>query len=359
MRDYIGKLIQGNGLSENEMKDAMGLMLSGSATPGQAAAFLTALRIKGETVDEIAGALKGIRSNGPLINVNGKTLAIDRDEINVDAETILSTASGSNGSTKTFNVSTATAFVAAGAGMRVVRYGTRVASRLCGSADVLEQLGINLHLNSSDIQRCMEETGLGFFYPPITMGPMGNLYQLRQEMGIRTILNLVGPICNPADAKAQMVGVYRPELTEKLAQALNRLGTKAALVVHGEGALDEISVCGESRISHLSEGKVHTFTITPEELGLKRASLEDVGGGNAGKNASLIKNVLEGEKGARRDMVILNAAACFFLMEMDSSISGGISRAEESIDSGRALERLKDLSRFTNSINHFVRKEII
>ncbi len=359
MKDYIRKVVGGDELSQDEMTDAMRMMILGAATQAQAGAFLTGLRIKGETVEEITGAIRAIRLNGSPIKSNGGTLAIDRDEINVESETMLSTAAGDNGSTKTFNVSTATAFVAAGAGLKVVRYGTRVSSRLCGSADVLEQLGINLHVQAGDLQRCLDETGMVFFYPPISSGPMGKLAQLRQEIGIRTILNLVGSLCNPADAAVRMVGVYRSELTEITALSLKRLGTKAAMVVHGEGSFDEISICGKSTISHLSGGEIKTFALTPEELGLERASLDDVGGGNASSNASLIRNVLGGVKGPRRDMVLLNAAACFVAAGLDPSFDKGIKRAEDSIDSGSANDKLATIAAFTNEAIPYVRKEVI
>jgi len=359
MKSYIGKVVRGIDLSEDEMMEAMNMMISGAASPAQAGALLTGLRVKGETVEEITGAVKALRANGSFIRSNGGTIAIDRDEINIEAETMLSTASGDDGSTRTFNVSAATAFVAAGAGLKVVRYGTRVTSRLCGSADVLEQLGINLHLQAGDIQRCLDETGMAFFYPPVSSGPMGKIAQVRQEIGIRTLLNLVGPLCNPADAAIQMVGVYRPELTEKTALSLKRLGTKAAMAVHGEGALDEISICGRSTISRLSGGEISSFDLTPEEVGLKRASIEDVAGGNAGKNASIIKDVLEGTRGPRRDMVLLNSAACFVAAGLDISFEEGIKRAEDSIDSGSAGKKLAQLVSFTGDTGPYVRKEFI
>jgi anthranilate phosphoribosyltransferase len=359
MRDYILKVMRGEDLSEDEMKGAMQLMISGAATPAQAGAFLAALRFKGETVEEILGAVKAIKQGGPFMSLNGKSISLDRDEINLEAETIMSTALGNNGSTKTFNVSTATAFVTAGAGLKTVRYGTRAASRLCGSADVLEQLGIKTAINAAEVQRCIEDVGVGFFYPPLTQGPMGRLAGIRQEIGIRTILNLAGPICNPAGASAQMVGVYKPELTEKLAAVLQGLGVRNALVVHGEGTMDEISICGRSTISMILEGNPTAFTITPEDLGFKRASLEEVEGGNAGKNASLVREVLEGRKGARRDMVLMNAGACFVLMGLAPDMSQGVKRAAETIDSGAALEKLRQAASFTAASAPYVRKEII
>ena len=253
------------------MEKTMDEIMSGTATPAQIGAFVTALRMKGETVDEITGAARAMRAKAIKIRLKNHLVNIDRDEINVEEETILDTCGTGGDGTNTFNVSTACAFVAAGAGVSVAKHGNRAVSSLCGSADVIENLGVKLDITSSDVERCIKEIGIGFLYAPIFHGAMRYAAGPRQEIGIRTIFNLLGPLTNPAGASAQVLGVYETALTEKIAHVLKRLGTREAFVVCGEGTLDEISICGPTRISHLKNGEVRTFDLTPEEVGLKRA----------------------------------------------------------------------------------------
>ncbi|HSB04547.1 MAG TPA: anthranilate phosphoribosyltransferase [Thermodesulfobacteriota bacterium] len=357
IREAITKVVRGRHLTEVEMERTMDEIMSGTTTPAQIGAFATALRLKGETVEEITGATRAMREKSIKINLDNHLVNLDRDEINVEEETILDTC-GTGGGTSTFNVSTACAFVAAGAGVNVAKHGNRAVSSLCGSADVIESLGVKLEISSSEVERCIKEIGIGFLYAPIFHGTLRYTAGPRQEIGIRTIFNLLGPLTNPAEASAQVIGVYDPALTEKIASVLNRLGTREAFVVCGEGTLDEISICGSTRISHLKNGEVRTFDLTPEEVGLKRAAPESIKGGNALENAQIIHEILDGHPGPKRDIVLLNSAAAFIATGLDSCFKEGIERAEMSIDSGQAKEKLQQLIAFTKQCRPFVRKEL-
>jgi anthranilate phosphoribosyltransferase len=347
IKEAIAKAVKGNHLTEEEMVGAMEEIMTGNATPAQIGSFITALRIKGETVDEITGAAKVMRAKAVRIRPNGRLVNIDRDEINVEEETILDTCGTGGDGTSTFNVSTATAFVAAGAGVKVAKHGNRAVSSLCGSADVLKDLGVNLDIDPSDVERCIREIGIGFLYAPLFHGAMKYAAGPRQEIGLRTIFNLLGPLTNPAGASVQVLGVYDPGLTEKIAHVLGKLGSKEAFVVCGEGTFDEISICSPTKVSHLKDGNVNTFEMTPEPYGLKRANPEDIKGGNAQENARIIQEILDGAKGPKRDMVLLNTAAALVAAGLDKDFREGIERARDSIDSGQAREKLDSLIRFT------------
>jgi anthranilate phosphoribosyltransferase len=358
IKEAIAKVVRGIDLTEVEMEKAMDEVMTGTATPAQIGAFVTALRLKGETVDEITGAARSMRARAIKICLNNHLVNVDRDEINVEDETILDTCGTGGDATNTFNVSTACAFVAAGAGVNVAKHGNRAVSSRCGSADVIENLGVKLDLTSSDVERCIKEIGIGFLYAPLFHGAMKYAAGPRQEIGIRTIFNLLGPLTNPAGASVQVIGVYEPTLTEKVAYVLKRLGSKETFVVCGEGTLDEISICGPTRISHLKSGEVRTFDLTPEEVGLRRTSPEAIKGGNAIENAEMIRQILDGQKGARRDIVLLNAGAAFVVAGLDRDFKEGIERAKDSIDSGQAKEKLKQLVAFTQQCRPFVRSEL-
>ena len=358
IKEAIGKVVRGDNMTEEEMEMAMVEILTGKATPAQIGSLITALRIKGETVDEITGAARAMRARAEKICLNNHLVNIDRDEINIENETILDTCGTGGDETNTFNVSTATALVVAGGGIKVAKHGHRAVSSHCGSATVLEALDLKLDITRSDVERCIHEVGIGFLYAPLFYGAMKYPAGPRREIGIRTIFNLLGPLTNPAGATAQILGVYDPDLTEKMAHVLKRLGTREAFVVCGEGTFDEISICGPTRISHLKDGKINTFNITPEEYGFKRADPEDIRGGNAKKNALIIREILEGQRGPKRDMVLLNAAAAFVATGVDRDFKGGIERARDSIDSGRAQEKLDALVSFTQQCTYFVRKEL-
>ncbi|NQU12597.1 MAG: anthranilate phosphoribosyltransferase [Desulfobacteraceae bacterium] len=358
IKEAIGKVVRGVDLKEVEMEEAMDEIMSGNATPAQIGAFITALRLKGETVDEITGAARAMRARATKVNLNNHLVSIDRDEINVEDETILDTCGTGGDGTSTFNVSTATAFVAAGAGIKVAKHGNRAVSSRCGSADVLLSLGVKLDINNANVKRCIQEVGIGFLYAPLYHGAMKYAAGPRQEIGLRTIFNLLGPLTNPAGATAQVLGVYSPDLTEKIAKVLQRLGTREAFVVCGEGTFDEISICGPTRVSHLKGDAVNTFELTPEKYGFTRADPTAIKGGSAKKNAQIILDILGGEKGPKRDMVLLNASAAFVVTALDKSLEEGIDRAKDAIDSGGARDKLFGLVEFTQQCGAFVRKEL-
>ncbi len=358
IKDAIGKVVRGQDLTEGEMLEAMDEILKGQATSAQIGSLITALRIKGETVDELTGAAKAMRARATKIQLNNHLVNIDRDEINIEDETIMDTCGTGADGTNTFNVSTATAFVVAGGGVKVAKHGQRAVSSHCGSADVLKALGLKIDINHANATRCMHELGIAFLYAPLFYGAMKYPALPRQEIGIRTIFNLLGPLTNPAGATAQVMGVYDPDLTIKMAQVLDRLGTREAFVVCGEGTFDEISICGSTRISHLKQGKIDTFHITPEEYGFKRAKPEEIEGGNARENARVIREILEGGKGPKRNMVLLNAAAAFVAAGLDEGFEGGVARACEAIDSGLAKKKLDDVISFTQRCGYLVRKEL-
>ena len=336
IKEAIATVVRGDDLTEGEMMEAMEEIMEGRATPSQIGSFITALRMKGEIVDEITGAAKVMRAKAEKIELK------DHPE----DETILDTCGTGGDSANTFNVSTATAFVAAGGGVKVAKHGNRSVSSQCGSADVLERLGLKLDILPSDVERCIREVGIGFLFAPLFHGAMKYAAGPRREIGLRTIFNVLGPLTNPAGATAQLLGVYDLGLTEKMANVLGKLGTKEAFVVCGEGRFDEISICGTSKVSHLRDGDVTTFEMTPEEYGFKRATPDAINGGDASENARIILDILEGEHGPKRDIVLLNAGAAFVAAGLDNDLKAGIERAKESIDSGKAKEKLDSLINF-------------
>jgi len=358
IKEAIAKTVKAQHLTESEMEEVMEEIMTGKATPAQIGALMVALRIKGETVEEITGAARVMRAKAAKVRLNNHAVNIDREEINVEDETILDTCGTGGDGTHTFNVSTATAFVAAGAGVKVAKHGNRAVSSRCGSADVLMSLGVKLDVNQASIEKCLQEVGIAFLYAPLFHGAMKYAAGPRQEIGLRSFFNLLGPLTNPAGATVQVLGVYSPQLTEKMAHVLQRLGTREAFVVCGEGTFDEISICGPTRVSHLKQGGVRTFETTPEEHGLRRATPEDIRGGNARENAEIIRRILTGEKGPKRDMVLLNASAAFVAAGMDAGFDQGIERAKDSIDAGRAKDKLDRLVEFTRECGGFVRKEM-
>ncbi len=333
IKETIAKAVEGQDLTQEEMEGTMEEIMSGHATPAQIGSFITALRIKGETVEEITGAATVMRAKAVRIDLNGDIL--------------LDTCGTGGDGTHTFNVSTATAFVAAGGGVKVAKHGNRAVSSLCGSADVLKNLGVSLDINSEDVGRCIQEVGIGFLFAPLFHGAMKYAAGPRQEIGLRTIFNVLGPLTNPAGATVQVLGVYAQELTDKIAQVLGRLGTKEAFVVCGEGTFDEISICSPTRVSHLKDGHVRTIEITPEQYGFQRADPAEIKGGDTQENTRIIRELLDGERGPKRDMVLLNAAAAFVVAGLDEDFSKGIERAKDTIDSGRAKEKLEALVNFT------------
>ncbi len=350
IQQAIAKVVNGTDLTESEMTQAMEAVTDGSATPAQIAAFLIGLRTKGETVDEITAAAQVIRKKMNTLPLGSSDVCLDRDEINVDLETVASTREAEGEKTTTFNVSTTTAFVAAGAGLRVAKHGNLSASTRFGSADVLQALDIPLNLTPRQVGDCVEKVGIGFLYAPQLHGVMSHVMGPRQEIGLRTIFNLLGPLANPGGATAQVLGVYSEEITEPLAQVLTRLGCRNGFVVYGGGVHDELSITGPSRVTRIVDGQINTSELVPEDVGLKKARPEEIRGGNARENAAITQAVLRGEKGARRDMVLLNSAAALVAAGKAQALQAGVALAEESIDSGRALAKLEKLVELANEM---------
>lgn len=329
----LTKLIKRQDLSEAEASDAVEQILSGQWTEGQIGAFLGALACKGEVVEEVAGAARAMRRKAIRIQAIGQVVM----------DTCGTGGDGSN----TFNISTTTAFVVAGAGVAVAKHGNRSISSLCGSADVLEALGMNLSVAPESMEQALNEIGICFMFAPAFHGAMKFAMPVRKALGVRTIFNMLGPLTNPAAASCQLLGVFKPELTEMFAQVLGKLGTKRALVVHGHDGLDEISICNSTRVSELKDGLVKTYDITPETWFGDVADAKDLAGGDAKTNATILLDVLGGKKGACRNVVLMNAGAALFAAGKASDIAGGIKLAEQSIDSGAAKAKLDTLIQFT------------
>jgi anthranilate phosphoribosyltransferase len=326
LRAALQKMIEKRDLTEGEMYESMDVIMSGKASPTQIGGFLTALRLKGETVEEITGAAKAMREKAEAIRI--KPGAID------------TCGTGGDGS-KTFNISTTVAFVLAGAGLPVAKHGNRAMSSQCGSADLLEALGIKIDLEPHRVAKCIEDIGIGFLFAPVFHKAMKHAVGPRKELGFRTIFNLLGPLTNPALADYQIVGVYAPELTELLAVVLSRLGARRCMVVHGAGGLDELSLAGVNQAAFFDGQRVQRMAIDGERYGLPRAGNEALLGGNALQNAEITKAILNGEPGPRRDAVLLNAGTALFVAGLTPDIPSGIQKAAESIDSGAALNRLE------------------
>ena len=335
IQEAIGQVVVGRDLSEAAMYQVMQGIMSGEATAAQIGAFITALRIKGETVGEITGAVRVMRE---------KATHIDTGIDTATGGIIIDTCGTGGDGSGTFNVSTTSAFVVAGAGGIVAKHGNRSVSSKCGSADVLEASGVALNLTPEQIGLCVRVVGIGFLFAPALHGAMKYAIGPRREIGIRTIFNILGPLTNPAGANVQVLGVFSANLTETLARVLGQLGSKRALVVHGEGNLDELTVTGATRISELVDGRVHTFSVTPEEFGLKRSSLEELAGADTPQQAAAeMRAILAGEPGPKRDMVLLNSGAALMAAGMTETIAEGIGTAAGVIDSGKALAKLDEL----------------
>ena len=334
IRETIQKVVDGHDLTERETVDTMNEIMSGEATPAQVASFITALRIKGETIEEITGAARVMREKSTKIHT--KHLFV------VDT-----CGTGGDGS-HSFNISTTAAFVVAGAEIPVAKHGNRAASSQSGSADVLKVLGVNIEIGPEQVGACIDDVGIGFLFAVTLHGAMKYAIGPRREIGIRTIFNVLGPLTNPAGAQAQVLGVYAPTLTKSLANVLKNLGSQRALVVHGGDGLDEITTTTTTQVSELSDGAVNTYTLDPTELGIPTAQPGDLKGGTPEENAEMTLSVLSGEKGPKRDIVLLNAAAAIVAGGKAADIAAGLAVAEESIDSGQALERLEGLKAKSN-----------
>jgi len=336
IKEAIAKTVERKNLTEDEMVSVMREIMEGEATPAQIAAFITALRMKGETVDEITGAARVMREKALKVKTR--------------ASVVVDTCGTGGDESFTFNISTAAAFVAAGAGLTVAKHGNRSISSKSGSADVLKSLGVNIEAEVQRVEECLDNIGIGFLFAPMMHGAMKHAAPVRREIGIRTIFNILGPLTNPAGAQYQVLGVYRSELTEVLANVLKNLGSTRAFVVSGNDGLDEMTLTSETKVSELKDGKVNTYSIKPEEFGMTRCKLFELQGGEPDDNARIISAILKGDKGPKRDVVVLNAAAAIVASGMAKDIKEGIKLAEEAIDSGKALEKLEKLIEITNKV---------
>lgn len=336
LRNAISKLIKKENLSEEEMIIAVEEIMNGEAPDTLVGSFLTALCIKGESIEEITGGAK------VMIN--------KAEKVNLESIYTLDTCGTGGDMAGTFNISTASAFISAAAGIAVVKHGNRSVSSKSGSADVLEALGANIMLQPEQVEKCVKEQGFGFFFAPNFHKAMKNVAKSRKELGFRTIFNLLGPLTNPARAKTQILGVYKESLTEPIARVLQNLGVEHALVVHGMDGLDEITITGETKVTELKNNEINTYTISPEDFSLARGSKEEVVGGYAEENADIIRRLFKGEKGIKRDILLLNSGAALYLGKKASSIEEGINYAKEIIDTGLAERKMEEYIKFTRRL---------
>ncbi len=335
IKEAINILVNGISLSEAEMAECMNEIMEGRATDSQIGAFLAALRIKGETVDEITAAARTMREKAARIK---------------SPEGSLDTCGTGGDMSHTFNISTTVAIVIAAAGIPVAKHGNRSVSSKSGSADVLEALGVKIDLQPEKVEKCLFETGFGFLFAPVFHPAMKYAIGPRREMGIRTIFNILGPITNPAGAKRQILGVFSGHLTEILAKVLGNLGAEDAMVVHGEDGLDEITITNGTKASRFSKEKVENLYLSPEDFGLERGKRDDLIGGDKEKNAKILLQVLNGEKGAKRDIVLINSAAAISVAGRTDDLGVAVEMAKEAIDSGRAVSKLEKIKKISNSL---------
>lgn len=328
-KTLLTKLMRRRDLTTEESAEAMDAILAGQLSEVQIAAFLAAMATKGETVEELAGAARAMRRCAVRVQPVGQV--------------VVDTCGTGGDHSGTFNVSTTTAFVVAGAGVAVAKHGNRSVSSRCGSADVLEQLGVKIDAEPEVMEQALQEIGIAFLFAPRYHGAVRHAMPVRKALGVRTIFNLLGPLANPAGATCQLLGVYAPELTEMFAHALRLLGTRRAFVVHGHDGMDELTICAATRVSELDNGAVKTYDLSPERFLGERADPADVAGGDAAANASILLSVLQGEPGARRNLVLLNASAALVAAGRAPDIAAGLDLAAQAIDSGAAAGKLQAL----------------
>ena len=332
-------------LFRDDARTVMTEVLSGKCTDAQIAALLVALHMKGESVDEIVGFAEAIRAEAAHLQIARNSTV---DVSGTERDALVDTCGTGGDASGTFNISTATALVVAGAGVRVAKHGNRSVSSKCGSADVMEALGVNINLPLERVAACLEAVGFAFLFAPAVHSAMKYVQAARRELRLRTVFNLLGPLTNPAGASAQVVGVYSADLVEKLAEALSILGLRRALVVHGADGLDEITITGPTRIAEVRDAQVHTYEVTPEEFQFERAAIEAIAGGDAAANANIILEVLSGKKSPRRDVVLLNAAAALVAAGRADHLADALPLGAHAIDSGTAAKKLEAVVRFTN-----------
>ncbi len=337
IREAIAQVVTGKDLDEQQMVEVMNEIMGGEATEAQIGAFITALRMKGETIDEIVGAVRVMREKATFVDTG----------IDTTTQTLMDIVGTGGDGSGTFNVSTTTAFVVAAAGIPVAKHGNRAISSSCGSADVLEALGVDLSMPAERVGQCVREVGIGFLFAPMLHGAMKYAIGPRREIGIRTIFNILGPMTNPAGANVQLTGVFDRELTKVLARVLSRLGMKRTLVVWGEGNMDEMTVTGTSYVADARDGEVTTYTVEPEDVGLDRHPVDDIrGGATVEESADQVRLVLDGTPGARLDMVLLNSGAALMAAGRADDLEAGVRLAREVISSGAAREKLDRLVAF-------------
>lgn len=332
----IDKILDNKDLTQNEMIDAMNIIMGGNATQAQIGAFLIGLRMKGETVDEISASAKAIRNRASRINI--------ADKFSID------TCGTGGDEANTFNISTIAAFVAAACGVTVLKHGNRSVSSRCGSADVLESLGININLNPEEVEKCAREIGIGFMFAPKFHEAMRFVAKVRSDLKTRTIFNLLGPLTNPANVDSHVIGVFNEKLTDVFTSVLRDIGIKRALVVHGLDGLDEITITAKTKVSELKDGNISSYYINPTDYGFSLGSMNDIVGGDAAENSKIALSILNGKKGAMRDIVLLNAGAAIYVSNKADSLKEGIDLAQKSLDEGIAYNKLNQLIKLSQEM---------
>lgn len=350
IREAIALVVEKKDLPRDQMRVVWEEITSGEATPAQIASLITALRMKGETVAEITAAAEVMRGKATRVEVDRHAA----EDLTEEAVALVDTCGTGGDQKNTFNVSTCCAFVVAGAGVRVAKHGNRSVSSSCGSADVCEALGINLTISPEQVASCIHDVGIGFLFAPTLHGTMKHAIGPRKEIGVRTIFNILGPLSNPAGADFQLLGVYRRELTDLMAAVLGALGCKRAMVVHGEDGMDEITITGRTAVSEWTEGAVRSYTIHPSDFDIPVGRIDELLGSTAGENARIIREILEGRQGPKRDIVLLNAGSALYVAGAAATISQGIELAGRSIDQGKAKEKLYELIDKTSAMTDSV-----
>lgn len=339
IKDCISEVVQGINLTEDLMYAAFSEIMSGQATDAQVAAFITALRMKGETAGEITGAARVMREKAVKIKIDGS---------GVDLDELIDTCGTGGSKVNTFNISTTTAFILAACGVKVAKHGNRSVSSQCGSADVLEKLGVNINIAPRKAEECINKIGIGFLFAPSYHSAMKYAAHVRKDIGIRTIFNILGPLSNPASASRQILGVYDVKLVPIIAEVLKNLGAKRAMVVHGMDNTDEITITDKTLVGEVKGSKVTTYYIQPEDFGFERANVSDIRGGAAEQNAEYMYKILSGDRSPRRDVVLMNASAALVVLDKVKDFKEGVKVAAKAIDNGKAFEKLNKLKAMTN-----------